>query len=1029
MSTAADDIKTQIEVQAKSLPSASIESLKRMRQEQCSKSGGFHLAPFQLFLRRIMSPDSPTRNMLLVHGTGTGKTCSAIQIAEEYILRPEFQDKKVLVLASEAIRDNFRTQLFDVERVQKDGDVLKSPQCTGRRYLEMLERAQSEGLRWENPESREKLGMIVNRMISEFYDFSGYTAFANMVDKKFLTLSSADFTQWVRDNFNGKLLIVDEAHNLRESGDSEKPSDNKLVSDNIQRVVKAAEGMTLVLLTATPMYDSFQEILFLFNLFMWNDKRQPSDRKLLVASFFESTGAFIDPDAEARFRGLCHEYVSFIRGENPFTFPFRLPPPEAMVAKFDRKTDYRGTKIRIPRKYLSLVVSYVDGPQKAQLSGGPGAAGASTDGSALMIPTIVASPDGRSIPKCFMSATDTTKSQFRYAPGVIPFLSPSNVGQHAAKFATVLKCIQESTGIVFVYSNFVRGGVLQFAMTLEEHGYKPAVGIPLLENLSGEFKGGDSPGKYAFLTSDMTGTQIRNLIRTIRSPENMNGSLIRVVVASPLVSEGVDLQNVRQVHVLDPWYNMSRIEQIIGRGLRNCSHAGLPFEDQNCTIYLHVVRYTDSAQETYDETVYRLFVEAKAKRIATVRRVLQESSVDCTTQIATNQLPEEWRSLVIEQRRAQGRETVSMPLSAMSAPTFEDGAAAIVCSVHERTNSPDYVRPLSSYFDIRDEVFDQLMDMFHEKPIWSREDLLKQLKFDPNVVSYIVDNAIQTHLRMKDSSDRTGTLESRAGLYAFTPEGAKSMFERSVNDTSVMRANAEIPAVEVAAAAAPAAAAVEAAPAAPAPPPPPPPPPPASDYKFPFDTSMFSKEILDAYIREQVVGSHDNPRLVVPGLNYAIHGAGKMYDLLKKEYVVELVGAEADVLDAHIRQVVDHLAHEIRDNNKIMVTVGEKKTLKIAAFDAEGTDNIVRVMRAKTVKPVECGSATGAMMSAFVKAVSGRDFPAEVKSKETKCPYMSLVARMPSAKLVWVAPEIWSFLSETKWSNMLRAKIGKTDPA
>jgi len=1005
--SAADDIKTQIEVQAKALPSASIEALKRMRQDQCSSAGGFHLAPFQLFLRRIMSPDSPTRNMLLVHGTGTGKTCSAIQIAEEYILRPDFQDKKVLVLASEAIRDNFRTQLFDVERVQKDGDVLKSPQCTGRRYLEMLERAQSEGLRWENPESREKLGIIVNKMISEFYDFTGYMQFANTVDKKFLTLSKDDFNAWVRSNFNGKLLIVDEAHNLRES-DAEKPSEHKLVSDSIQRVVKAAEGMTLVLLTATPMYDSFQEILFLFNLFLWNDKRQSPDQKLVAGAFFESSGDFASAEDEARFRGLCHEYVSFIRGENPFTFPFRLPPPDAMVAKFDRKTDYRGIKIRIPRKYLSLVVSYLESPQKEQVSEKSGA------GDALMIPTIVASPDGRSISKCFLSAVDSARSQFRYAPDVIPFLSPSNVARHASKFATVLRCIQESTGIVFVYSNFVRGGVLQFAVALEEHGYKPAAGLPLLENPSGEFKG-QSPGKYAFLTSDMTPTQIRGLIRTIRSPENINGSLIRVVVASPLVSEGVDLQNVRQVHVLDPWYNMSRIEQIIGRGLRNCSHAGLPFEDQNCTIYLHIVRYNDSAQETYDETAYRVFVEAKAKRIAAVRRVLQESSVDCTTQIATNQLPDDWRALVVEQRRAQGREMISMPLSAMSAPTFEDGAAAIVCSVHERTDSPDYVRPLSSYFDIRDEVFDQLMEMFKRKPVWSREDLLEQLHFDPNVVSYIVDNAIHTHLKMKDSAGRTGTLENRKGLYAFSPNDSANgtIVERSVKDDASLRVNVDIP--------------------------------PADDehieetvkepevpsFTFPFDTRMFSKEILDAYVREQVAeeSPHDDPRLVIPGLNYVVHGVEKIYDPKEKTYVTP-VGAEADALDTWARQVVDQLAHEIRDNDKIMVTVGERKTLKIAAFEPEGTDNIRRVVRDKTVAPVECTSATGPMMNAFVKAISGEDFPADVRTKDTKCPYMSLVARMPSDKLVWVPPEIWSFIGGTKkYSNMLRAKIVKTDPA
>jgi flagellar biosynthesis GTPase FlhF len=96
-----------IEVRAAELPPASIETLKQLRNENCSStSKDFKLQSFQLFLRRILSPDSPTRNMLLFHGTGVGKTCTAIQIAEEYILRPEFQDKKVLVLASAAVQEN-----------------------------------------------------------------------------------------------------------------------------------------------------------------------------------------------------------------------------------------------------------------------------------------------------------------------------------------------------------------------------------------------------------------------------------------------------------------------------------------------------------------------------------------------------------------------------------------------------------------------------------------------------------------------------------------------------------------------------------------------------------------------------------------------------------------------------------------------------------------------------------------------------------------------------------------------------------
>jgi len=55
--------------------------LQNMRQELC-QSSDFKISTHQRFLRRVLSPDSPARNLLMVHGTGVGKTCTAIQIAE-----------------------------------------------------------------------------------------------------------------------------------------------------------------------------------------------------------------------------------------------------------------------------------------------------------------------------------------------------------------------------------------------------------------------------------------------------------------------------------------------------------------------------------------------------------------------------------------------------------------------------------------------------------------------------------------------------------------------------------------------------------------------------------------------------------------------------------------------------------------------------------------------------------------------------------------------------------------------------------
>jgi len=145
-----------------------------MREEQCSKTAQeFKLQPVQRFLRRVLSPDSPVRNLLMVHGTGAGKTCTAIQIAEEYIIRPEFQDKRVLVLANPAIQENFKSQIFNPTNISFDEDgLLLSKQCTGRRYLEMIQRSSEETLQYTDKASRARIEKLANRIIGEFYRVS-----------------------------------------------------------------------------------------------------------------------------------------------------------------------------------------------------------------------------------------------------------------------------------------------------------------------------------------------------------------------------------------------------------------------------------------------------------------------------------------------------------------------------------------------------------------------------------------------------------------------------------------------------------------------------------------------------------------------------------------------------------------------------------------------------------------------------------------------------------------------------------------
>ena len=99
-------------------------------------------------------------------------------------------------------------------------------------------------------------------------------------------------------------MIIDEAHNLKVESTSETTS--KKASAAIERIIKVAKNMTLVLLTATPMYNTYDEIIYYFNLFLWNDRRQPTKKTVTVSEIFKSDGTFQD-GKEQVFRGWCQD--------------------------------------------------------------------------------------------------------------------------------------------------------------------------------------------------------------------------------------------------------------------------------------------------------------------------------------------------------------------------------------------------------------------------------------------------------------------------------------------------------------------------------------------------------------------------------------------------------------------------------------------------------------------------------------------------------------------------------------------------
>ena len=155
----------------------SVHDLEEYSNKLCNSE--FELNPHQLFVRNFLSFNTPYNSLLLYHGLGTGKTCTAITVAEEMrdYLKQLKIFQRIIVVASPNVQENFKLQLFDERKLELINNIwtIKS-NCVGNKFLKEL-----------NPTStsisKEKLTSQIKRLINESYLFMGYREFASYIHK------------------------------------------------------------------------------------------------------------------------------------------------------------------------------------------------------------------------------------------------------------------------------------------------------------------------------------------------------------------------------------------------------------------------------------------------------------------------------------------------------------------------------------------------------------------------------------------------------------------------------------------------------------------------------------------------------------------------------------------------------------------------------------------------------------------------------------------------------------------------------
>ena len=225
---------------------------------------------------------------------------------------------------------------------------------------------------------------------------------------------------------------------------------------------------------------------------------------------------------------------------------------------------------------------------------------------------------------CFIEHNAKEEKQCSYKTDMPRFLTRPLISQYSTKINQILSCIEKSTGIVLIYSQYLKSGILSMALALEEAGYQRygQGSYNLLKNPTHPQK---AQGSYILITGQTVDAE--KMVTVASSMENKNGEKIKVILISEAGSEGIDFKNIRQVHIMEPWYNLNRMEQVIGRAVRFKSHCALPFEERNVEIYLHTA-YTEDNVETMDAFIYRAYAEPKALQMGKLNRLLKQTAVD-----------------------------------------------------------------------------------------------------------------------------------------------------------------------------------------------------------------------------------------------------------------------------------------------------------------------------------------------------------------------------------------------------------------
>ena len=455
-------------------------------------------------------------------------------------------------------------------------------ECAGNKYINKEERNKLKKTKPDEIEYKNIMKIVIKR-IEKKYTIYSYHKFVNLINENKIK------------KLNNTLLVIDEIQNMISISGTFYKSLTKIIE-------KSNDTLKLLIMSATPMFDKPVEIALTLNLLIM-DKKNQFDISKFNQTFIKKNGSNYRATNMKKFKNMIKNLVSYYRGAPPNAYPrVEFKTVRCSMSDFQYKS-YLTT--------LSSEDNYIKGSFK--------------NVDILNMPqNFFLGP--RMISNVSFPNKSIGEAGFKSFNGEA--LQMNNIGEYSTKFLKMLTKIKRAKGTVFVYSNFKElGGLRAFEKFLEAHGYK-------------DYKvWGAGEKRFAVWSGDESTTYKDEIKWMFNSKSNVDGSSIKIMFGSPSVKEGVSFLRVEQVHIMEPYWNMSRLLQIMGRAVRFCSHKDVPKSKRLVKIYLYLATYSPrdgkSNVKTIDQYIWSL-AKKKNKLITQFEHTLKECAFDCELLYARN---------------------------------------------------------------------------------------------------------------------------------------------------------------------------------------------------------------------------------------------------------------------------------------------------------------------------------------------------------------------------------------------------------